>query len=162
MNRQDAQVGATPETPSFNAGVSVDDKVFHAIRVGSAESLLEVLGRLMDLAGDNEQVARRLIEEVRTYQVKDLELLRVYCEQKDRQAIARLCHKMAGAACVLKYQPLISSCQRLREISIAGTWPVLLERAQWVEQALLNLKDICLVAIQDDGPINLRELPRER
>ncbi|AZD53340.1 hypothetical protein C4K19_1538 [Pseudomonas chlororaphis subsp. aurantiaca] len=162
MNRQDAQAGATPENPNFNAGVSVDDEVFYAIRVGSAESLLEVLGRLMDLAGDNEQVARRLIEEVRTYQIKDLELLRAYCEQNDRQAIARLCHKMAGAACVLKYQPLISSCQRLREVSIAGAWPVLLERAQWVEQALLNLKDICLVAIQDDGPINLRELPRER
>ncbi|NNB45316.1 MULTISPECIES: Hpt domain-containing protein [Pseudomonas] len=162
MNRQDVQAGATPEAAGFNAGVGADDEVLQAIRVGSAVSLLEVLGRLMDLAGDNEQIARRLIDDVRTYQLKDLELLRAYCEQNDRQAIARLCHKMAGAACVLKYQPLISSCQRLREVSIAGAWPVLLERAQLVEQALLNLKDICLVAIQNDGPINLRELPRER
>ncbi|PMY40346.1 histidine kinase [Pseudomonas sp. GW456-L14] len=162
MNRQNAQTGATPETAGFNTGVSMDDEMFHAIRIGSAVSLLEVLGRLMDLAGDNEQIARRLIDDVRTYQIKDLELLRTYCAQNDRQAIARLCHKMAGAACVLKYQPLISSCQQLRDVSLAGTWPVLLERVQLVEQALLNLKDICLVAIQDDGPINLRELPRER
>ncbi|AZD00720.1 Hpt domain-containing protein [Pseudomonas chlororaphis] len=162
MNRQNAQAGTTPETAGFNTGVSMDDEMFRAIRVGSAVSLLEVLGRLMDLAGDNEQIARRLIDDVRTYQIKDLELLRTYCTQNDRQAIARLCHKMAGAACVLKYQPLISSCQQLRDVSLAGTWPVLLERVQLVEQALLNLKDICLVAIQDDGPINLRELPRER
>ncbi|MBP5072603.1 Hpt domain-containing protein [Pseudomonas chlororaphis] len=162
MNRQDVQAGATPEAAGFNADVGADDEVLQAIRVGSAVSLLEVLGRLMDLAGDNEQIARRLIDDVRTYQLKDLELLRAYCEQNDRQALARLCHKMAGAACVLKYQPLISSCQQLREVSIAGAWPVLLERVQLVEQALLNLKDICLVAIQDDGPINLRELPRER
>ncbi|WP_261792938.1 Hpt domain-containing protein [Pseudomonas chlororaphis] len=142
--------------------MSADEAVLQALRSGSAMPLLEVLGRLMDLAGDNEQAARQLIDNVMTYQVQDLEQLRVYRERNDRQAIARLCHKMAGAACVLKYQPLISSCQQLKEICIEGPWSVLLERAQSVERALLNLKDICCVAIRDDGPINLRELPRER
>lgn len=156
MDRQGLQAGATLEAVGFNADASAG----HAAQGDFAIPLLQVLGRLMDFADGNKQVARRLIDDVMTYQIKDLELLRMYCEQHDRQAIAKLCHKVAGAACVLKYHSLISSCQQLREICMAGPWPLLLERAQRVEHALLSLKDICFVAMQDDGSINLEQLPR--
>ncbi|MGE7956804.1 Hpt domain-containing protein [Pseudomonas sp. NPDC089530] len=161
MDRRGFQVDSTSQVAAFKAGMTADGEMLQAIGNGSALPLLQVLGRLMDLAGDNEQAARRLIKSVMTYQQKDLELLRACQQQNDRQAIARLCHKMAGAACVLKYQPLIASCQQLKDISIEGAWPILLNRAQVVEQALLNLMDICLIALRDDGPIDLRELPRE-
>lgn len=158
MDRRGLQ--APPEAVAL-AGMAADDGMLQAVHGASTLPLLEVLGRFMDLAGGDEHAARQLIDSVMAYQRKDLELLRDYQQQQDRQAIARLCHKMAGAACVLKYQTLIASCQQLKDISIDGPWPILAKRAQAVEQALLNLMDICSIAIRDNGPIDLGGLPRE-
>lgn len=112
--------------------------------------LLIALEALTELAGGDMKVVRIFINSMLTCNANDLELLRKYLTTRDRQAIARLCHKMAGAACVFRYEPLIRSCKQLKEVSIDGSWPLLLKKAQVLEQVILKLQELCSVVMQDN------------
>lgn len=118
----------------------------HDVLFSSGELEFNVSGRyfkgdecalkaLSDLARGDSAVLARLVEQVRSMNQLDLDTLQAGVNVRDKARVAQCSHKMSGAACMFKYEPLARHCSLLEHACEHEPWAVLIElfrRIEWL------------------------------
>lgn len=107
-------------------------------------STQQVLSTLRELARRDEVLLKELITQVLCITKGDMDVLHIHVRAGDRRLIASHSHKMAGAACLLKHDRLVSHCHLLEQASHQAPLPVLAGLCQEVGDLIYQLEQALL------------------
>lgn len=79
------------------------------------------------------------IQQVRSVNRSDVEVLLAAIDARDRVWVAKCAHKILGSAGVFKYECLVKHCGFMENASVGESWAVLVELSKRIEWLICQL-----------------------